>query len=216
MDNNLKSIICSLNDFKSGEFEFYSYTKNSSYIELKNIKTNSIIKIEINNTYDNNDSPTSTFNTEPNELDVSATSVMDDVLVYPIKNTQPVMKPLETSETSETCKNNDIIGGAMFSDTSSVLNKKGGAMFSDTSSELYKKGGFYSETSNLEQNGGYNASDTLNSISELQIRKKQATQSTQLDLNIFKKTNNMQNGGANKNKLKAIGINSSSTSSMCG
>jgi len=74
----------------------------------------------------------------------------------------------------------------------------------------------YSETSPMEQLGGKSDSDTLNSISELKDIRANSKKSN-LNVDIFKKT---QSGGSNNKqnltkKIMELGINSSSTSSVC-
>jgi len=76
-----------------------------------------------------------------------------------------------------------------------------------------KTSDIYSMTSDLKDinfKGGYSKDyDTLQSLTELE--------DSQLDLDIFHKSNSLQKGGSinMKQKLNAIGINSSSTSSVC-
>ena len=75
----------------------------------------------------------------------------------------------------------------------------------------------YSDTSIIGQMGGnLDISDTLTSVSELKDRKNKITNNSNLNLGIFKK---VQSGGSTNNelnkKIKEIGINSSSTSSIC-
>lgn len=75
----------------------------------------------------------------------------------------------------------------------------------------------YSDTSIIGQMGGnLDISDTLMSVSELKDRKNKITNNSNLNLGIFKK---VQSGGSTNNelnkKIKEIGINSSSTSSIC-
>jgi len=99
-----------------------------------------------------------------------------------------------------------------YSETS-AMNQNGGN-YSETS-ELTQNSDIFSKTSELKNNfkgGNYNYNnDTLQSITELE--------DSQLDLDIFKRSYKKQNGGSydinNKQNLNAIGINSSSTSSIC-
>ena len=111
---------------------------------------------------------------------------------------------------SETSNINQNGGNNLYSETSSMkfsFNNN----FSDTS--IFKQNSdIYSETSELKNSlkGGNTEVDTLQSITELE--------DSQLDLDIFKKSLNNQNGGFinfNKQKLNELGINSSSTSSVC-
>jgi hypothetical protein len=120
----------------------------------------------------------------------------------------------ETSELNENNKNN------LFSETSAYDQHLSNKLFSETS-EFNQNGGnnlfikknnknsdMYSETSELKK--VYSNMDTLQSITELQ--------DSQLDLDIFKKSIKQQKGGSinfNKKILNEIGINSSSTSSVC-
>jgi hypothetical protein len=124
------------------------------------------------------------------------------------------------SETSDFNPNNN---NKNYSETSVTMNQNGGkkSLYSDTSSfvgphtkilsetSLFKQNSdMYSETSDFK--GGNTDIDTLHSITELE--------NSQLDLDIFKKHSNQQRGGSlnyNKSKLNAVGINSSSTSSIC-
>ena len=74
----------------------------------------------------------------------------------------------------------------------------------------------YSSTSNLNMKGGkVEDSDTLMSITELAYIKNNSSNKSKnnLDLNIFKKK--FQNGGKSNSQILDIGINSSSTSSIC-
>ena len=105
----------------------------------------------------------------------------------------------ETSEFNENKKNN------LFSETSEFNQNGGSNLFLK---KFNKNSDMYSETSELKK--GYSNMDTLQSITELE--------DSQLDLDIFKKSINQQKGGSfnfNKKKLNEIGINSSSTSSVC-
>jgi hypothetical protein len=124
------------------------------------------------------------------------------------------------SETSDFNPNNN---NKIFSETSVTINQNGGkkSLYSDTSSFVGSFKNNLSETSMFKQNtdmysetsdfkGGNSDIDTLHSITELE--------NSQLDLDIFKKHSNQQRGGSlnyNKLKLNAVGINSSSTSSIC-
>jgi hypothetical protein len=79
-----------------------------------------------------------------------------------------------------------------------------------------------SELPNAMVGGGFQTSDTLNSISEIKERRRNRvskSSETSVDLNIFKRGG--QSGGSIgmsgglKQELKNIGINSSSTSDLC-
>jgi hypothetical protein len=143
------------------------------------------------------------------------------------------------SETSENM--NEILDNQIYSATSSVV-QNGGNLFSETSeimservnnkiysetsgvnfsfkhnlseTSIFKKNSdIYSQTSDLKSllKGGYTEMDTLHSISELE--------ESNLDLDIFRRSMKSQKGGSinfnNKETLNQIGINSSSTSSVC-
>ena len=124
---------------------------------------------------------------------------------------------------SETSDFNPNYKNKIYSETSVTMNQNGGkkSLYSDTSSFVGSFKNNLSETSMFKQNtdmysetsdfkGGNTDVDTLHSITELE--------NSQLDLDIFKKHSNQQKGGSlnyNKLKLNAVGINSSSTSSIC-
>lgn len=146
-----------------------------------------------------------------------------------------------TSATSATSDMSETMGSNMPSTTSEVDPKTGGYQkggknifktlkYSDTSSVMYsEKSNYsntsantfvagknnYSETSPMEQLGGKVDSDTLNSISELRVRKSNSKRSN-LNIDIFKRS--QKSGSVNQNtsqKIAELGINSSSTSSIC-
>lgn len=114
----------------------------------------------------------------------------------------------------------NIFKSSKYSDTSSAVSSDMSkhSKYSNTSSVMFNgRSDKYSDTSVLGQIGGKNmqSSDTLMSVSELKERKSKS--SSKLDVGIFKK---IQNGGSKadpdiKRKMMAVGINSSSTSSIC-
>ena len=127
-------------------------------------------------------------------------------------NGKNIFKSLKYSETSS-FKANDM---SNYSKTSSV-------MYNDRSDN-------FSDTSVLGQiGGGLESTDTLMSISELKDRKNKSkvfssgSSKSNLDIGIFKKTqfqSQNQSGGSKSNidfkkKMAEVGINSSSTSSIC-
>ena len=110
---------------------------------------------------------------------------------------------------------NERVNNKLYSETSGI-NFSFNNNLSETS--IFRKNSdIYSQTSDLKSSfkGGYNDldMDTLHSISELE------ESNLNLDLDIFKKSINSQKGGSinlnNKQTLNQIGINSSSTSSVC-
>ena len=117
-------------------------------------------------------------------------------------------------------QNKNIFKSSKYSDTSSAVpsDMSKYSKYSNTSSVMFNgRSDKYSDTSVLGQIGGKNmqTSDTLMSVSELKERKSKS--SSKLDVGIFKK---IQNGGSKadpdiKRKMMAVGINSSSTSSIC-
>ena len=125
------------------------------------------------------------------------------------------------SETSDMSQN---VGNQIYSETSITNQDGGNQIYSETSvmnnsfknnlseTSIFKKNSdIYSETSEFKNSLKGGDLDTLQSITELE--------DSQLDLDIFKRSVNKQQGGSinfnNKQKLNNIGINSSSTSSVC-
>jgi hypothetical protein len=120
-----------------------------------------------------------------------------------------------------------IFKSSKFSDTSSVRYSEN-LNFSQTSSiNKTFSSDLYSDTSAIALdsklvggNGNLETSDTLRSISDIKGRKNKNNQMSNLDLGIFKK---VQSGGSAstlpnndiKKKMLEVGINSSSTSSVC-
>ncbi len=110
-----------------------------------------------------------------------------------------------------------MMNGGGCSDTSSINpNMLMGGGLSDTSSfnPRMMNGGGLSDTSsfNPRMMMGGGDSDTIGSISELKEKKNQRKD---LDLGIFKKQNGGSMDESKKNKLRGMGIHSSSTSSLC-
>ena len=119
--------------------------------------------------------------------------------------------------------NMDDSSSDLFSETSNIKQNGGYSITSEmnfplksnlSETSVFKKtSDIYSMTSDLKDinfKGGYSKDyDTLQSLTELE--------DSQLDLDIFHKSNSLQKGGSinMKQKLNAIGINSSSTSSVC-
>jgi len=210
--NNLFSAIEILNNFSNDDLEFKSYKKGSNKIKFRS-QTGGDVTISL-----------SAIQNENNNIFSETSSVTNS-----FKQNNNIFS--ETSSVTNSFKQN----GGVFSETSSVTNsfKQSNGIFSDTSDDnlensniksLFKNSDNYSETSILpiSQNGGkinnFNESDTLKSITEFNLNTESETES-ELDLNIFKKLNQGQKGGMIENnmklKLKELGINSSSTSSLC-
>ena len=175
---------------------------------------------------------------DTSEMDIesfvpSTTSDMQDI--KPIKRanldyseTSDMLDNMSNMNLSATSDNNNpkqniLKGGKQifktlkYSDTSSVMLTEL-SNYSNTSQNTFTLGNNkYSETSPMEQLGGKAVdSDTLNSISELRERKSNSIKSN-LNIDIFRKS---LKGGSVGNqdlsqKLAELGINSSSTSSIC-
>ena len=99
--------------------------------------------------------------------------------------------------------------------TSEAISQTGGNIFSKNN---VRSDGFSATSEFHQSGGGFDTSDTLKSVSELRIRRKNRTANlseTSVDLNIFKRGG--QSGGSmiTNQKMKNIGINSSSTSDLC-
>lgn len=113
-----------------------------------------------------------------------------------------------------------IFKSSKYSDTSSARFTDM-SNFSQTSSVNYNsRSDKYSETSVLGQIGGngVETSDTLKSISDIKERKNRNSSKSNLDIGIFKKLQSQSGGFSNvdlKKKNLELGINSSSTSSLC-
>ena len=229
--NNLFSAIKILNNFSNDDLEFKSYKKGSNKIKFRS-QTGGDISISLNAIQNENTdifSETSSLNQYGGNL--SETSSVTNSFKHRVNNFSETSDDnLENSNNKRLFKN-----GGNLSETSSVTNsfKQNGGVFSDTSDDnlensniksLFKNSDNYSETSILpiSQNGGkinnFNESDTLKSITEFNLNTESDTES-ELDLNIFTKLNKGQTGGMIGNnmklKLKELGINSSSTSSLC-
>ena len=99
--------------------------------------------------------------------------------------------------------------------TSEAISQTGGNIFRKNN---VRSDGFSATSEFHQSGGGFDTSDTLKSVSELRIRRKNRTANlseTSVDLNIFKRGG--QSGGSmiTNQKMKNIGINSSSTSDLC-
>jgi hypothetical protein len=147
-----------------------------------------------------------------NERSDSATSDMNETVGSMVPSTTSEEEPREKNKQKG---GKNIFKTLKYSDTSSVMYSEL-SKYSITSANTFvaSKNNF-SETSPMEQLGGKVESDTLNSISELGERKLNSKKSD-LNVDIFKRS--QKGGSSNKNILKKIaelGINSSSTSSVC-
>ena len=157
-------------------------------------------------------SDTSELNTEQNKNigNFSVTSVNQSMVEH--KQTGGNNKNIFKSSDTSSAKHNESLN---YSKTSSVI-------YNDRTDN-------FSDTSVIGQIGGeLDISDTLRSISELKERKSKSsnknssstsTFKSNLDMGIFKKSQN-QSGGSKSNvdlkkKMLEAGINSSSTSSIC-
>lgn len=170
----------------------------------------------------------------PNSEMLSETSDQNQVFSYKIEK-----EPQQQSQSQNQNKNQNggnglnntnnksIFKSSKYSDTSSVKFTEI-SNYSKTSSAMYNdRSDNFSETSVIGQiGGGIETSDTLMSISELKERKNKSKSSSSsttfksnLDIGIFKKSQN-QSGGSKSNldlkkRMGELGINSSSTSSIC-
>ncbi len=131
------------------------------------------------------------------------------------KSETPEVKAVEQMNGGYSNKN--VFKSSKYSETSSV-NATNINNLSKTSDDLFNNNtDKYSETSVLGQNGGgMETSDTLQSVSELNYKKTKNNSNSNLDVNIFKKT--QRGGSVNtaelKKKMMDLGINSSS-SNIC-
>ena len=140
----------------------------------------------------------------------------DDLVLVSMSKDTCVFEKKITEETKVTIKTDDLLKepevanalvAAQDSDVTSVASVPLRGPLSETSEQTEVKG---------QLGGRYSmySESTLGGISEVQVRK--FNNYSDLNVNIFKKIG--QSGGSNnivKNKLAALGINSSSTSSVC-
>lgn len=195
---------------------FYSDTSSVMYSSRKSSKhlNSNIYSATSNNSIKKMDggsflSDTSSFNMSMNSLKSKNnnnrnfnTDMYSETSVNPIKN----MKGGIYSETSSFHENNIV-----YSKTSSYnpnMSVNGGFKINNNSD-------MYSATSNLGLKGGFKLGQELSDA----IDSTELKLSDSLDTNIFKKSSqkggNVSSGNKLKNKMKEIGIKSTSTSSIC-
>ena len=177
-------------------------TKNNSTNSGSTINQNNKIDTTTTtgNTTNNSGTTNSSSNTPPTGTNAASTPNATEAPVITTSNTLTGGSKLDKKKHSMSKKYKNS-----FSETSDAHNNNLLTNISETSLD---KNYLIKKEDNLFESEG-----TLNSITEIQQKKKE-----QLDLNIFKK-NYTQSGGFNninfKNKLKNIGINSSTSSSIC-
>ena len=231
LDNTTKAkILFSLNllsGLNINGYKFESYNSSTDELVFSNgSETYKLLSKELNNKNVTN-SDTSELNTEQNKHKNPLVSDTSEINGNETSISEPIVDV--TSEQNFYSDTSDISGIK----SQSVL--KGGSKnifksskYSDTSSIVPDAMSNYSNTSAFSQYGQYaqhggnfETSDTLNSISDLKERKSNSKSSgsrINLDIGIFKK--NQSGGGSTndvnlKKKMQDIGINSSSTSSIC-
>lgn len=187
------------------------------YPEIKNKKIhikydgNGLVSVEIVKETELSD----TSDVQPNPQ-----MLMSDTSALPLPSDTPRVNPdttnPDTTKQTGGFSNKNIFKSSKYSDTSSVRPEEMSHLSKTSSAVFNARSDKYSDTSVLGQVGGMGLSDTLNSISELKQRKSKGYNSS-LDVGIFRKA--QAGGSANNNELKKkmmdLGINSSSTSSIC-
>lgn len=218
---NIKNI-----NFCDKEIIFCTTNSSDEYkINFENIENKQRMVEE--STSDENIDLTSDMNTEQLKKtdDFSSTSVNENSE----KKLMPKNNEVENQGNQMGGNNKNIFKSSKYSDTSSnKFNEL--TNYSKTSSVIYNdRSDNFSETSVIGQiGGGLETSDTLRSVSELKERKNKSSAKTSshtstfksnLDIGIFKKSQNQSGGFKSsldlKKKMLEAGINSSSTSSIC-
>jgi hypothetical protein len=209
-----------LNDAEKGTLLFIVKKMKELNINSINIGEGEIL-FGNNNVYSIN----KLYSTESDNSDQFSSTSVAPVLSSEIKNPNFLSETSEIvpglSETSEEPRKQtggygSIFKSSKYSDTSSAKFTDVGNLSQTSSVNFNGRSDKYSDTSVLAQNGGngFETSDTLRSVSELKERKNLSK--SNLDMGIFKK---MQSGGSSnleiKKRMMEVGINSSSTSSVC-
>ena len=210
--NKEQQLLAKLKEFFSKQTDGWSIISLNLEVTLENNGKTITKVINLDNesfgTQENVVSETSALETDLPKNDLfSETSDMNDSVVQPVK---PV------GEMNGGFGNKNIFKSSKYSETSSVRPEEMSNLSKTSSAVFNARSDKYSDTSVLGQmGGGMETTDTLRSISELKQRKTRNTSS--LDVGIFKKA--QSGGSANTNELKKkmmdLGINSSSTSSIC-
>jgi hypothetical protein len=214
-----------INRLKQLKISHVDFLKNEIIINKKKINLNQQGGF-FNESSSDLFSETSNMNQKGGNLNYSETSDMNqNVSNRNYSETSDVRQNVGNRNYSETSDMNQIIGNQIYSETSiinqnggnqiysetSIINQNGGNQIYSETSIFKKNSDIYSETSEFKNSLKGGVIDTLQSITELE--------DSQLDLDIFKRSVNKQQGGSinfnNKQKLNNIGINSSSTSSVC-
>jgi len=199
-----------INRLKQLKISHVDFLKNEIIINKKKINLNQQGGF-FNESSSDLFSETSNMNQKGGNLNYSETSDMNqNVSNRNYSETSDVRQNVGNRNYSETSDMNQIIGNQIYSETS-IINQNGGNQIYSETSIFKKNSDIYSETSEFKNSLKGGVIDTLQSITELE--------DSQLDLDIFKRSVNKQQGGSinfnNKQKLNNIGINSSSTSSVC-
>ena len=232
LPNKIVGYINELQEFKNNEFTIKEINFEKEEIVFSNGKNELKMNLQFIRNKNNSQFTTTENSNETSEMNTEQkfNGVMSDTSNGNTLTDKFNQLGQKQRQSLSGGNNKNIFKSSKYSDTSS-LNQTELSNYSNITPVIYNnRSDNFSDTSVLGQNGGgldnSENSDTLRSVSELKDRKNKfsnknttSTFKSNLDMGIFRKSQN-QSGGTRsqldlKKKMIDAGINSSSTSSIC-